>query len=950
MASLLLVNLVFPVTLPIHDSGTHAIGEDTAMTLQSTKTSVGEPTAGHRSRAGDRLWWLYMAAGLAVMTVYFALPERGSLPEQIVRVSMYCLVSGSAAVAIWVGVRRHRPAHQLPWALLLASQVVYFAGDVSFYVRHNLMNLQAFPSISDVFYLMHYPLLVAALWLFIRRRTPGRDRPALLDGVILTTGLALIAWVFLLSPQVHGGTESLFVRLTSLAYPVMDLGVLAVALRLLVGAGVRGRAFFLLAGALLLLLAADTVYGLQQLAGVYSAGNYVDVMWLGYYLLLGAAALHPSMSALSEPSPTPTADRLVGRGRLLSLAAAALMAPLAIILQEIRTNAPDVVLAAGATVMFLLVMARMAGLVTSQRLAAGMQALAKGRARFEVMIENGSDLVVVTNRDLAVSYASPTLGRLLGFHPDVWLGRRLDELVILADREVPGTMSARARQDSDTPPTDVRLVDGTGGQRTLALSCRDLTDNPAVEGLVWNGADVTDRRALEDELTVQAFTDGLTGLANRALFTDRLTHALARSARHGTTVAVLVIDFDRFKTVNDGLGHAAGDAFLVEAAGRLNRSVRAGDTVARHGGDEFTVLLEDLDSPVLADEAADRILAVLREPITVDGTELRLSASVGVALSGDLDEPEELMRAADLAMYQAKNTGRGRRARYEPGMQTRARDDLALNADLDYALDRGELEVYYQPTVSLTTNSIDGAEALLRWHHPVKGPISPTVFIPLAERSGQIVPIGRWVLGQACAQAAAWHASMPAESPMTIAVNLSVRQLADPNLLADVRGVLNDTGLDPRLLTLEITESVVMNDVEEILPRLHALKDLGLRLAIDDFGTGYSSLAYLRRFPVDILKIDKTFIDAAAANAPGGLSLIRAVVDLGRSLQLTTVAEGVEDATLLPELVKIGCHSVQGFHFFRPMPAGDLNVMLRQRFHSQGRRINEDVRLAGGPH
>ena len=355
------------------------------------------------------------------------------------------------------------------------------------------------------------------------------------------------------------------------------------------------------------------------------------------------------------------------------------MAPLAMVLQWARTKTPDVVLlASGAAVMFLLVMTRMAGLVKSQRLAAGSKALAESRARFEVMIENGSDLVVVTDDDLVVSYASPSLEHLLGHQPKAWQGCRLDGLVIAADRGIPGTMSALAGQNPNTPPTDVRLLDGAGGQRTLALSCRDLTDNPAVEGLVWNGADVTDRRALENQLTRQAFSDGLTGLANRALFTDRLTQALARSARHGTTVGVLLVDLDRFKTVNDGLGHAAGDVFLVEVAARLGTSVRGGDTVARHGGDEFTVLLEDLDVPGLADDAADRILSVLRQPVTVDGVELRLSASVGVALSSDeLDEPEELMRAADLAMYQAKNTGRGRRARFQPDMRTRAREDLA---------------------------------------------------------------------------------------------------------------------------------------------------------------------------------------------------------------------------------------------------------------------------------
>lgn len=356
--------------------------------------------------------------------------------------------------------------------------------------------------------------------------------------------------------------------------------------------------------------------------------------------------------------------------------------------------------------MFALVLARMAMLMTDQRKAAGVKALAESRARCEVMIEKGLDLVLLTDSDLVVSYASPSMESVLGYESMTWIGRRLDELVVAADRLAPGNLSLRADQ-SGIAQSDVRFLDHAGGERTIALTCRDLTRQRAVEALVWNGSDVTERRKLEDELRLQAFVDRLTGLANRALFSDRLTQALARAARTGTSVGVLLVDLDRFKTVNDGLGHGAGDEFLVEVGRRLSGSLRAGDTVARYGGDEFTVLLEQLDAAHTADDAAERILRVLRQPISIGGMELRLSASIGVAISGDeLDNAEKLIWAADLAMYQAKNGGRGRSAHYQQGMRNRAHDDLQLNADLDHALDRRELEVYYQPIFDLKSETV----------------------------------------------------------------------------------------------------------------------------------------------------------------------------------------------------------------------------------------------------
>jgi diguanylate cyclase (GGDEF)-like protein/PAS domain S-box-containing protein len=884
--------------------------------------------AAKNEKAADGWWWLYILAAVVVVGAYFAVPAHGPLAQRIAKVTLYCIVSGSAVVAIGMGMRRHHARLSLPWSLLLASQLIYFSADVTFYVRRDLLGLTAYPSVSDVLYLLHYPLLAVGLWLLIRARTPGGDRFAMLDGVIMTLGAALIGWVFVFDPQVHGGSGSVLVRATSLAYPAMDLGVLAVAMLLLAGGGARGRSFLLLVGSLAALLSADIAYVLQQLAGSYSTGNFDDALWLASYVLIGAAALHPSVRQLTQPSQSKGVT--VGRPRLASLGVAVLMAPLAMILQWARTETPDDValLATGAAIMFMLVLARMAGLMAAQREAAGAKALAESRARFEVMIEKGLDLVLLTDVNLVVSYASPSLDPLLGYEPTTWVGRRLDGFVVGDDTLAPADLSVLARQ-SGSAHSDLHFLDHSGRKRTIAVTCRDLTRQPAVGALVWNGSDVTERRALEEELTHQAFTDGLTGLANRALFNNRLAQAFARAARNGTSVGVLLLDLDQFKTVNDGLGHRAGDEFLVEVGRRLSRTVRPGDTVARHGGDEFTVLLEDMDAAHIADHIADRILRVLRRPISISGIELRLNASIGIAFSSDeLDNPEELIQAADLAMYEAKNAGRGLRSRYQRGMRTRAREDLALNADLDRALDRRELEVYYQPIVSLNSHTVKGAEGLLRWHHPARGLVSPLTFIPLAEFSGLIGPIGRWVLDQACGQTVTWRSRLDRE-PLTVAVNLSMRQLADPNLVGDVHRVLAETGLDPSLLTLEMTESVLVYDFDEVLPRLHSLKDLGVRLAIDDFGTGYSALAYLHRFPVDLVKIDKTFIDGMASRS-GGKALVRAIVDLARSLELTTVAEGIEDPQVAAELVTIGCDLAQGFHFARPMTATDLTDFLQR--------------------
>ncbi|HEU4628594.1 MAG TPA: EAL domain-containing protein [Gemmatimonadaceae bacterium] len=431
---------------------------------------------------------------------------------------------------------------------------------------------------------------------------------------------------------------------------------------------------------------------------------------------------------------------------------------------------------------------------------------------------------------------------------------------------------------------------------------------------------------LEQRIVYQALHDSLTGLANRALFRQRVEHAAARAAR-GDRIAVLFLDLDNFKAVNDSLGHAEGDRLLEAVAARLLQATRGCDTVARLGGDEFGVLLEGLVREADALVVVDRISSALRRPVRLQGREVMVSASIGVAHVEVGQDVEQVLRNADLAMYRAKAAGRGGHQVFEPGMHAAVLQRLELEADLRRAVERGELQLVYQPIVELDGGRTTGVEALVRWQHPSRGLVAPPAFIPLAEETGLIVPIGRWVLAEACRQARRWQLDAPDNRTLTLSVNISGRQLLDPALTGDVATALADSGLDPALLTLEITESVLMQDTEATLATLHQLKTLGVRLAIDDFGTGYSSLSYLQRFPIDVLKIDKAFIDGVARGGSDAV-LARTIVTLAGMLQLTTVAEGVEHAEQHSHLLALGCARGQGYLFARPLAADDVSRFL----------------------
>jgi diguanylate cyclase (GGDEF)-like protein/PAS domain S-box-containing protein len=445
--------------------------------------------------------------------------------------------------------------------------------------------------------------------------------------------------------------------------------------------------------------------------------------------------------------------------------------------------------------------------------------------------------------------------------------------------------------------------------------------------------DVTERNMLERELRHQAFHDSLTGLANRALFADRVSHAVSRRAPAGATVAVVMLDLDDFKTINDSLGHSAGDALLLSVARRLRECIRTSDTAARLGGDEFAILIEDVLDPDVVESRVELIMTSLSAPFEVAGTHIVATASAGIAFNQGVDGPEELLRNSDTAMYRAKADGKGCVRVFESTMHDAAKARLEIERDLREAITRNELLVYFQPAVLLRTGQVTGFEALVRWKHPTRGLLSPMEFIPIAEETGLITGIGRWVLSESATYAREWHDAFP-EARLRIAVNLSAGQFSDGRLVDEVAIVLAGAGIDPTLLTLEITETAVMRNSDAAIECLQRLRRLGVKLAIDDFGTGYSSLSHLRTLPVDTVKIDKSFIDGIGREKDAH-GVVEAIVALARTLNLETVAEGVERSEQAAALLGLGCHMAQGFHYSTPMPAESVLPYLTQHMLTQ---------------
>lgn len=742
------------------------------------------------------LWKIWLGVAVLMTTVYFVI---NNTPES--KLVLYNGVGLVSLLMLAVGVHFNKLRPRGPWLWFGAGLGSFLVADVIYYIldiQHN--GEPPFPNVADAFYLGMYPLMIVGLTKMVQHVAPGRDKASFIDAAVVGIAMFGITWVLFVDDVFQSGSGIDSGLLVSLAYPVMDVALLAVAARLVVSVHLKHLPFAFIVGAIAALGIADTAYQIKLGNGTFQTGQFPDAFWLTFYVGFSLAALHPSSRVV-----TPVQDN---QGRLrASQLVVMFFATLAVPLVDLfwGTQEDRVVTIVASALLFLLILLRVFGLMKT--------------------VESG-----------------------------------------------------------------------------------------------------------KDQLRHDAEHDSLTGLSNRVLFAERTKLALQN--REDNKLAVLFIDLDDFKTVNDSLGHQAGDAMLAEVADRLADVVAEEDTVARFGGDEFAVLLESAVDRRDAQNVARRALEALSEPIDLGTRTVRASASIGIAMAADEDpDVDELMRNADVAMYLSKSRGKGRLEFYEAAMHEEAVERLDLKADLQKALDEEQFTLAYQPIFDLQTGKVDLVEALIRWKHPERGSIPPERFIPLAEESGLIVPIGDWVLREACKQAAAWHKIAGCED-ISMTVNLSIRQLQDPVLLNNLTNALRDSGLPGNKLVLEITESMLAIDADTSAGVLQQLKTIGVKLAIDDFGTGYSSLSYLKSFPVDAIKIDRSFINELHRSSTSS-ALVEAVVNLAKALGAYTVAEGIEYSDQADLLRKLDCDRGQGFHYCRPLPAPALTALFREHLDEE---------------
>ena len=829
----------------------------------------------------------------------------------------------AAAAALVAGSRGDR-SKQWFWRLVGGACGLWGLGTGVWAFLELVLDREPFPSPAEVAYVGFAPFMCAAfLTLSAAPRTAAARARAVLDGVMIGGSLFIISWQYLLHDVFTQSGGTTLAKVFAIYYPASGVVTATIVVYMILGLRHRrrvlSRPMWLVSLGVLGFVAADSGFAYLVLRGTYMSGSLIDIGWMAGLTCITIAAL---MHRSARPPLNLEDDDRTQLGQLVPYG----VITLALLARVIQGTADRVGLYVLASVVAALMIRQVLVLRENvsltlhleSRVARRTAELEASERRFRGLVQHSSDVVVVLDRRHKITYVSDSMARVFGYTPDDLLGC---ELTVIASVEEVARVSVQIRsapqKSATADPIELEVRHASGRVRQAEVTMTNLLDDPSVAGIVLNIADVSEQRALEQKLTHKAFHDALTGLPNRALFMERLTQALKKVRNHHD-VAIVMIDLDDFKKINDSLGHACGDAFLMEVARRLPTCVRPEDTVARFGGDEFAVLLQDFGGDVGAGVIAQRICSRLCGTLTVDGHELYMQASAGLALAVGAYDAAQLLRNAGLAMYRAKATGEGGFAFYDPTMHATLVDRIALEADLRRAVKHEQLTLHYQPTRALESGRLVGFEALIRWRHDERGNVPPAVFIPIAEDAGLIREIGRWVLREACRQWRSWIDRYPELDSIYMSVNLSATELSDPDLVDFVAQCLSDHDLEPGRLVIEITESVMMERFENALDMLRRLKQLGVLLAIDDFGTGYSSLSHLHRFPVDVLKIDRSFVQRLSGPSGDG-GFVRAIIALSRTLSLTTVAEGIEEEEQLTALQEAGCTIGQGYYFSPPV-------------------------------
>ena len=880
-------------------------------------------------------WIAFLYAGFVVYVITGTLWIATGLggPAITHYVALVSDIPAALATAILVGATARYTAPgplRIAWWAFACALGLYSIG-VSIGATSWLLGHDPFPGPADAFYSAFYLASTLAALYLIRAsavRVPWVQLS--LDATIFVVGFGAFFWFLVIRPEATATEVDFLRQALSEAYAALDcILLLMLGVTLLAGSGsaTRRRVPLLLLAGYAIMFMADVLWSLAKVRGYYLPGQFQDVLYLCCYAPMAAAAREQLRSRVAANAPVSHTSDALAR----SLPHAAMLAAFLVLVYFSRGDigGPATVMTMVVFSLTLLLMVRQGVVLRGDALIRERKAARIVEARYASLIANASDVIMIVATDGVVRFVSPSSERTLGLTAEAVVGRSLPQLWSGEDSERLRLFlgEVAAATEGTVGPVELRIE--RGGKRCVIESVgSNLMEDPAVQGLALNFRDISERKALEEQLRQLAFHDPLTLLANRNLFRDRVQHALALARRVQNFVAVMFLDLDNFKNINDSLGHDAGDRLLQAVAQRIMKTTRSSDTVARLGGDEFSILVEGVRTMTEVERLADALIVTLDMPFALNGMEVRVGASIGVAFSNLDASAETLLSNADIAMYHAKAAGKNRHITFQSQMQDMLHERLRLEADIARALAREEFFIEYQPIIDLANRSLLGVEALVRWRHPQIGVLLPARFIQVVEECGQIDKLGRWVLRRACLDMCAWRGAVAGGTDLRLAVNISGRHLQHGELVQDVSDALRESGFEAGNLVIELTESTIMYNTDANLERFHRLKALGVRLAIDDFGTGYSSLSYLHRFPIDMLKIDRSFV-SRLTNSDNGPELASAVITLGETLGLDTVAEGIELEPQVEALLALGCVAGQGFLFAK---AGSLEVLSKSSF------------------